>query len=155
MSLGDILRPPSTPESVSSLKRRSGLSLHGGVHAKSPPETSNDKVDYKPFDAIINFLPQGLPDKVLLKHAILVTTLSLQFLSPSTYISNAYPQTDSRTCSSHNLSNLLSIFSPSHSYSSASSSSSKTRWIPPCQSPQPRNYLNWQHRPHDHIFSMA
>ncbi|PPR03805.1 hypothetical protein CVT24_007492, partial [Panaeolus cyanescens] len=37
---------------------------------------------YRPFDAIINFLPGGVPDKALLKNAILVTTLSAQYLAP-------------------------------------------------------------------------
>ena len=129
----------STPESVSSSKRRSSLSPLGKVHAKSPLKTSNDKVDYKPFDAIINFLPHGLPDKALLKHAILVTALSLQFLTSSTYTSTASPQPDSRTCSSHNLSNHLPIISPSRSCSSASSSPSEsTPDTSPCPSLQPR-----------------
>ena len=96
-------------------------------------------MDYKPFDAIINFLPHGLPDKTLLKHAILVTTLSSQFLASPTYISTASPQTDSRTCPSHNPTNRASISSPSHSYSSASSSSSaSTADTSPSPSPQPR-----------------
>ncbi|KAF5357103.1 hypothetical protein D9756_006554 [Leucocoprinus leucothites] len=33
------------------------------------------------FDAIINFLPSSLPDKLLLKHAILVSTLSASFIT--------------------------------------------------------------------------
>lgn len=130
---------PSTSESVPS-KWRSGLSPHKKLHrAKSTLKTSNDRVDYKPFDAIINFLPHGLPDKALLKHAILVTTLSPQFLASPTYISTTSPQTDSRTCSSHSPTNRLSIPSPSHSNSSASSSSSgSTADTSPCSSPQPR-----------------
>ncbi|KAF9477822.1 hypothetical protein BDN70DRAFT_91233 [Pholiota conissans] len=32
------------------------------------------------FDAILNFLPAGVPDKQLLKHAILVTTLGVRYL---------------------------------------------------------------------------
>ncbi|KAI0315710.1 hypothetical protein OF83DRAFT_324911 [Amylostereum chailletii] len=34
----------------------------------------------RPFDAIINFLPPGMSDKSMLKHAILVTTISRPFL---------------------------------------------------------------------------
>jgi hypothetical protein len=33
------------------------------------------------FDALLNFLPSNVPDKALLKHAILVTTLSAQYLA--------------------------------------------------------------------------
>ena len=136
-TINELRRYPSPAPSTSSSKRRSGLSPHKKLHhPKSPQKPSKDKVDYKPFDVIINFLPHGLPDKALLKHAILVTTLSSQFLASPTYISTtASPQTDS-----HNLnSNRLSISSPSYSYSSASSSSSgSTADTSPCPSPQPR-----------------
>ncbi|KAF9051331.1 hypothetical protein BJ165DRAFT_1400864 [Panaeolus papilionaceus] len=38
---------------------------------------------FRGFDALVNFLPGGgVPDKALLKHAILVTTLSAQYLAP-------------------------------------------------------------------------
>ncbi|PFH50630.1 hypothetical protein AMATHDRAFT_3808 [Amanita thiersii Skay4041] len=40
----------------------------------------------RPFDAILNFLPSKVPEKVVLKHAILVTTLSVSFLSSNTSV---------------------------------------------------------------------
>ncbi|KAI0052160.1 hypothetical protein FA95DRAFT_1569509 [Auriscalpium vulgare] len=40
-----------------------------------PPDPSQ-----RPFDALLHFLPQGLPDKSLLKQSILVTTISRPFL---------------------------------------------------------------------------
>ena len=93
--------------------------------------------DYKPFDAIINFLPHRLSDKALLKHAILVTTLSAQFL--------ASPTCTSITSPSHSPTNA----SPSHSHSSASQSiaSPSSRSTPdtsPCPSPPPKRLSkNW------------
>ena len=39
----------------------------------------------RPFDALINFLPKDVPDKALLKQAILVTTISRPFLIASSF----------------------------------------------------------------------
>ena len=107
----------STSDSFSPSKRRSGLSPRKRYHrTKSPPDHN------VPFDAIINFLPHGLLDKALLKHVILVTTLSAQFIAPPSL----------KPCSSP------SRLSLSLSHSSASFPSSGS--IPdtsPCPSPPP------------------
>ncbi|KAF8068838.1 hypothetical protein FPV67DRAFT_1760975 [Lyophyllum atratum] len=50
---------------------------------KSPKHKSS-KQNQAQFSALINFLPPSLPDKALLKHAILVTTLSAPFLASPT-----------------------------------------------------------------------
>ncbi|KAF8800614.1 hypothetical protein BYT27DRAFT_7262773 [Phlegmacium glaucopus] len=154
---------PSTSESVSSSKWPSALSpqstpsppTHKKLHrTKSPLKTQDDKVNYKLFDAIINFLPRGLPDKVLLKHAILVTTLAAQFLAPPNSISTTSPfhKPDLKTYfhSKPTIDTQKSISSMplptmpspshSHSYSSASQSTSapssgSTPDTSPCPSP--------------------
>lgn len=75
---------PSSPFSSRRRRRRS----------RAPP-SSCPPAD-RAFDAIINFLPGSLPDKALLKHAILVSTLTSSFfaappapLSPPTSYSNS------------------------------------------------------------------
>ncbi|KAG6865420.1 hypothetical protein C0991_002810 [Blastosporella zonata] len=57
----------SSSSSVSSFSSRASLKKSPAAHS---------------FSAIINFLPAALPDKALLKHSILVTTLSAPFLGP-------------------------------------------------------------------------
>ena len=109
---------PSLSESGSSSKRRSFLSPYKKLHRTTPPQKYlNDKVN---FDAIINFLPRNLPDKALLKHTILVTTLSAQFFAPPTYIL-------SRPSSSHNQSTRQSLSSSSSHASPTVSSPSGSR----------------------------
>jgi hypothetical protein len=120
---------PSTSESVSSSKWRSP---YKNLHRTKSLKVSDEKV---PFDAIINFLPHGLPDKVLLKNAILVTTLSAQVIVPMS------TKVDLKTCSSRSSTNRLSISSPSDSTSSTSfSSSGSTPDTSPCPSPPPRRF---------------
>ncbi|PPQ86659.1 hypothetical protein CVT25_006844 [Psilocybe cyanescens] len=50
----------------------------GNTAGSSPSSPSSHS---RSFDAIVNFLPSGLPDKALFKHSILVTTLSAQYLA--------------------------------------------------------------------------
>ncbi|CAA7267255.1 unnamed protein product [Cyclocybe aegerita] len=52
----------------------------------SPNSHAVNNNNMRTFDALINFLPANLPDKALLKHAVLVSTLSSQYLAvpPST-----------------------------------------------------------------------
>ena len=127
--------PLSSSESVSSSKWQTSWSLYKNLHRTKSLKVLDDKV---PFDAIINFLPYGLPDKVLLKHAILVTTLSAQFILPPTYMST---KVDLKTYASHSPTNRPSISSPSYSSSSTSfPSSGSTPDTSPCPSPPPRRF---------------
>ncbi|KAI0087380.1 hypothetical protein BDY19DRAFT_955435 [Irpex rosettiformis] len=68
-------RPQSRPHSFSSriLNRARQVSLP----AVDPSQ--------RPFDALINFLPKDVPDKALLKQAILVTTISRPFLIATSF----------------------------------------------------------------------
>ncbi|KAG5644691.1 hypothetical protein DXG03_007914 [Asterophora parasitica] len=75
----------------------------------SPKQKS--AMDSKPhFTALINFLPPGLPDKALLKHAILVTTLAAPFLAPPS-LSSPYPSQSKRKRSSGIFASLTSLAS--------------------------------------------
>jgi len=57
------------------------------IHRASVPQPSPFSLapvqqdGLRAFDALLNFLPSGVPDKALLKHAILVTTLSAHYLA--------------------------------------------------------------------------
>ena len=124
---------PSTAESVSSSKWRSSWSPRKKIHCTKSPLYLSD--DNGRFDAIINFLPHGLPDKSLLKHAILVTTLGAHFIAPHTHISSKAVW---KTCPSHSSTNGLSISSPSHSSTSFPSSVDTS----PCPSPPSRRFSN-------------
>ncbi|EPQ50122.1 hypothetical protein GLOTRDRAFT_134237 [Gloeophyllum trabeum ATCC 11539] len=76
--------PAPTPRSALPSPRASATNL---VPLPLPPSRSSSPkpppADPSPraFDALVNFLPPHLPDKALLKHAILVTTLSRTFLA--------------------------------------------------------------------------
>lgn len=77
---------PSTRSFSSFLSSNSGSASEGGSRRGNsrmvrkrkscrPPST------HRAFDAIVNFLPSHIAEKVLLKHAILVTTLGSPFLA--------------------------------------------------------------------------
>ncbi|KLO09830.1 hypothetical protein SCHPADRAFT_943303 [Schizopora paradoxa] len=62
--------PPLTRDNSSKqLERSSTMRRRSAV---LPPSDPNQR----PFDAILNFLPSDIPDKIILKNAILVTTLT-------------------------------------------------------------------------------
>ncbi|KAG6877091.1 hypothetical protein C0993_010327 [Termitomyces sp. T159_Od127] len=69
----------ATPEPRSDSSETSSLSSSSSSCA--PRQPAPPKGQYT-FSALVNFLPPTLPDKALLKHAILVTTLSAPFLAP-------------------------------------------------------------------------
>ena len=54
------------------------FTLRRGYTSLPPPDPSQ-----RPFDALVSFMPAGVPDKALLKHSILVTTISRPLLTSS------------------------------------------------------------------------
>ncbi|PIL23282.1 hypothetical protein GSI_14592 [Ganoderma sinense ZZ0214-1] len=77
LTTGEASAPPSRttsrPPSIVSM-----LLLNKGSTSLPPPDPSQ-----RPFDALINFLPEKISDKALLKNTILVTTISRPFLKAS------------------------------------------------------------------------
>ncbi|KAI0631255.1 hypothetical protein C8Q77DRAFT_1132351 [Trametes polyzona] len=68
-------RPPSLFRPLSSSSGRFGSRGRQTSQSLPPPDPSQ-----RPFDALINFLPDHVSDKALLKNSILVTTISRPFL---------------------------------------------------------------------------
>lgn len=113
--------PPTRPRSVSArFLPRSRASMMPTVDPSQ-----------RPFDHLLNFLPRNTPDKALLKHAILVTTISRPFLvaslpllpdryrnakSPFTSRSSTsvYLSASSALYSGDSLSSLLSVPTKAH-----------------------------------------
>ncbi|KAG6906815.1 hypothetical protein DXG01_011999 [Tephrocybe rancida] len=87
--------------------RASSLSSHSSASssissirstAHSTKKSKINKAQLCPFSALLNFLPPALPDKALLKHSILVTTLAAPFLGPpSASPSNPSPYNTKRS----------------------------------------------------------
>ncbi|KAH9941789.1 uncharacterized protein BXZ73DRAFT_8336, partial [Epithele typhae] len=74
----------SRPSSMAALSiRQKKVSL-------PPPDPSQ-----RPFDALVNFLPEQVSDKALLKNSILVTTISRPFLTSSVHPSAARSRANS------------------------------------------------------------
>ena len=73
----------------------------------------------RPFDALVNYLPSGISDKSLLKHVILVTTITRPFLVAAAPPSMA-PRTCSRKKSSLTLKPVYMISTPPGSVESLS-----------------------------------
>ncbi|KAG6888554.1 hypothetical protein C0995_007426 [Termitomyces sp. Mi166 len=92
----DASETSSLSSTTSSSSSRSSF---GAAGKKAAPQYT--------FSALINFLPPSLPDKALLKHAILVTTLSAPFLA-------AQPPPPLQTISRRR-SRFVSLFSSSSS----------------------------------------
>ncbi|KIM46693.1 hypothetical protein M413DRAFT_23062 [Hebeloma cylindrosporum] len=72
---------PTSPSSSGKIQRKKLRRIsvtQPSPYSLSPPRQENG---LRAFDALLNFLPSGVPDKDLLKHAILVTTLSAQYLA--------------------------------------------------------------------------
>ncbi|EMD35602.1 hypothetical protein CERSUDRAFT_116329 [Gelatoporia subvermispora B] len=92
---------PSSPRTSTYVRPRSQSSnkLLGRPRGPSlpPPDPSQ-----RAFDALINFLPAGIPDKALLKQTILVTTISRPFLAAAT------PRPACSTASSYLMTSSLS-----------------------------------------------
>ncbi len=90
-SLSCLTTSPSTPPDLScpALTKRHHhrpskpkSSLSNLLNAGSTADTHSTILERcRPFDAILNFLPTGLPDKALLKQTILVSTLCVQYLA--------------------------------------------------------------------------
>ncbi|KAF8078224.1 hypothetical protein FPV67DRAFT_1443666 [Lyophyllum atratum] len=80
---------------------------------KTPPKHKSASKHQAKFSALTNFLPPSLPDKALLKHAILVTTLSalprLFYLHSLLLPSTQFQQIQSRTPRHSRLSSSLSL----------------------------------------------
>ncbi|RPD69406.1 hypothetical protein L226DRAFT_575575 [Lentinus tigrinus ALCF2SS1-7] len=116
-SEGTSSRPSSRPSSMmgSFFSRRGSGTL-------PPPDPSQ-----RPFDVLINFMPEKLSDKALLKNSILVTTISRPFLTSTVHPT---PPTLRSTSSSSNRLRPQSIFGAF----SRSSSSVYMPPTPPCQS---------------------
>ena len=108
-----LSRPPSTVGTFFS-KRNGSL---------PPPDLAQ-----RPFDVLINFMPEKLSDKALLKNSILVTTISRPFLTSPLPGSGAAPTLRTRTTSSSStrLARPQSIFS-----AFSRSSSSVSVYLPP------------------------
>ena len=66
-------RSSSTPSSMSA-----SFTLRRGYTSLPPPDPSQ-----RSFDALVSFMPAGVPDKALLKHSILVPAISRPFLTSS------------------------------------------------------------------------
>ena len=97
---------PQPPPKSSPLNPNEKSSVNSPVHFSV---TTKKHVKQAPlFTALLNFLPPTLPDKVLLKHAVLVTTLSASFLAPPTPLSTSPYDT-------HPKHSRRSIFTPSKS----------------------------------------
>ncbi|KAF9446244.1 hypothetical protein P691DRAFT_216127 [Macrolepiota fuliginosa MF-IS2] len=107
---------PSETSSVSSFSStlsHSSSSMFSAVSSAYPshrrrsraPPSSGPPAD-RAFDAIINFLPAAVPDKVLLKHAILVSTLTASF-----FAAPPMPSPPSSYSKPKNLKHRSSIFS--------------------------------------------
>ncbi len=78
---GESSAPSSRPASRMTSRPPSIVSVffHSkGTASLPPPDPSQ-----RPFDALVNFLPEQISDKALLKNAILVTTISRPFLKAS------------------------------------------------------------------------
>ncbi|KAI0763456.1 hypothetical protein BD413DRAFT_582539 [Trametes elegans] len=105
---------PQSPASSTFLPR-----LRQGSHSLPQPDPSQ-----RPFDVLINFLPDHVSDKAMLKNSILVTTISRPFL-----VSNcpAPPAARSRTASSSS----TSRFNRSQSFFRSFSRSSSSVYLPP------------------------
>ena len=116
---GSSSRPPSRPSSIagSFFTRRA----HGSL---PPPDPSQ-----RPFDILLNFMPQKVSDKALLKNSILVTTISRPFLTSSVHPSA--PTIRSRTASSSS-----TRLRPQSIFGAFSRSSTSVYMppTPPCQS---------------------
>jgi len=72
---------PTSPSSLRGIQRRKvhrNSVTQPSPYSLSPPGSQDE---LRAFDALLNFLPSNVPDKALLKHAILVTTLSAQYLA--------------------------------------------------------------------------
>jgi hypothetical protein len=119
-----------------SLRPRSrGSSIFNAKTSLPPVDPSQ-----KPFDAIFNFLPTKIPDKALLKQAILVTTISRPFLlvavPPQPHHSLPQPSSTSRSDKRRSMPWISStIFSPNSSYSLPSTPMSGSRDFSPPPSP--------------------
>ncbi|KAF8059031.1 hypothetical protein FPV67DRAFT_1718493 [Lyophyllum atratum] len=106
----DLLSSSFTASTNTSFHRR---------HKTPPKHKSASKQNQAKFSALTNFLPPSLPDKALLKHAILVTTLSAlprlfylhSLLLPSTQFQQIQSQTPRRSRLSSSLS-LAFVFWP-------------------------------------------
>lgn len=76
-----VTSPDSSSRSINAIpssrsRRESKIPPLQSLQAsQQPPDPTQ-----RPFDAIVNFLPHDLPEKAMLKHAILVTTISRPFL---------------------------------------------------------------------------
>ncbi|KAL0571909.1 hypothetical protein V5O48_010056 [Marasmius crinis-equi] len=97
--LSNYTRPiaPSPPKSAST--KSDSASFRVGL-LRSSKETADTGA--KPFDALINFVPSSFSDKAILKHIILVTTLSQTFLSSATHpnrLPSSFPRTQSQPSS--------------------------------------------------------
>ncbi|KAF8636925.1 hypothetical protein AX17_003176 [Amanita inopinata Kibby_2008] len=116
----DAAAYPSPAPSFSSIsnarsmfKRRQNQSSHSPTSsARSLPQSpfhAKDKflLGQRPFDAILNFLPSSLLEKDILKHAILVTTLSVSFLTCTIPHPIPASQSSSINSSKRRLSSLL------------------------------------------------
>jgi len=78
-SISHVYSPASPARAIFSLDR---LPLPGRrgrrVEVVLPPPDPSQR----PFDGLVNYLPSGISDKSLLKHVILVTTITRPFLVP-------------------------------------------------------------------------
>ena len=70
--------PSSSSRGIQRKKVRRNSVTQPSPYSLSPPGQQDGT---RAFDALLNFLPSNVPDKALLKHAILVTTLSAQYLT--------------------------------------------------------------------------
>ncbi|KAF5379234.1 hypothetical protein D9615_005860 [Tricholomella constricta] len=81
----DAISLASSSSSADTSTSRSS-SFRNSLRLSPKPKTTTESQ----FTALINFLPPALPDKALLKHAILVTTLAAPFLTPPTASAPAF-----------------------------------------------------------------
>ncbi|KAI0370562.1 hypothetical protein BV20DRAFT_943775 [Pilatotrama ljubarskyi] len=108
-----IFRPPSSS---------SGTSLFRSRHtSQSLPRPDPSQ---RPFDALINFLPDHVSDKALLKNSILVTTISRPFLVSNGPATPAASRSRTTSSSSSRFQRPQSIFN-------AFSRSSTSVYLPP------------------------
>ncbi|KAH9922877.1 hypothetical protein B0H21DRAFT_765747 [Amylocystis lapponica] len=106
--------PPSRAPSFLRARQDTSGVLHKQRHGVLPAVDPSQR----PFDALVNFLPESVSDKALLKQTILVTTISRPFLAASAFPSHAADVGRSRR---------RSIFT---SLSSSSNSSNSSVYLP-------------------------
>ena len=127
---------PTSPTSSGIVQRKIRRSsvAQPSPYSLSPPIQQDE---LRAFDALLNFLPSGVPDKALLKQAILVTTLSAQYLAVPDRIGVATSKSSARFSLPGPSSYSFASSHPSSASSSVTHSASITTTPATSLSPSP------------------